>query len=90
MVLLFINTIIIIIIIIIIVIIVFTVVIIIIVIFLKVLLFQKSPSLHKLIFKATQLQKIFEYGNFPKKRQFFNLELSMNLGINAVPVSSGQ
>ena len=57
--------------------------------FLKILVFQKSPSLLKLIFKATQLQKIPEYDNFPKK-VFCNLALGMNLGINAVPVWSGK
>ena len=82
MVLLLINTV--------IIIIIVIIVIIIIIIFLKILVFQKSPSLHKLIFKATELQKIFEYDNFPKKKLFLNLALGINLGINAVPVSSGQ
>ena len=57
--------------------------------FLKFLVFEKSHSLFKLIFKATQLQKIPEYDIF-QKTLFCTLASSMNLGLNAVPVAAGQ
>ena len=43
----------------------------------------------KLIFKATHLQKIPEHNIF-QKNLFCTLASSMNLGLNAVPVTAGQ
>ena len=57
--------------------------------FLKTLVFEKAHSLFKLIFKVTQLQKMSEYDIFQKAR-FYNLVSSMNLGLNAVLVVTGQ
>ena len=57
--------------------------------FLKILVFEKTHSLFKLIFKATQWQKIPEYGIF-QKALFYILASDMNLGWNAVPVAAEQ
>ena len=56
---------------------------------LKILVFEKSHSLFKLIFKATQLREIPEYDIFRKILHCF-LALSINLGLNVVPVAAGQ
>ena len=53
------------------------------------LLFEKSHLLFKLIFRATQLQKKSEYDIF-QKTLFCSLVSSLNLGLNAVPVATGQ
>ena len=57
--------------------------------FLKFLIFGKSHSLFKLIFKATQLQKKPEYDIF-QKTLFFTLLSSMNLGLNPVSFAARQ
>ena len=57
--------------------------------FLNILVFEKPQSLFKLIFKATQLQKITEYDIF-QKILFCTLASNMNLGLNTVPVVAGQ
>ena len=57
--------------------------------YLKSLEFENAHSLFKLIFKATQLQKISEYDIF-RKTLFCPLASSMNLGLNALPVAAGK
>ena len=57
--------------------------------FLMVLVFEKVHSLLKLIFRATQLQKVPGYDIF-QKTLFCTLASSMNLGPNAVQVAAGQ
>ena len=57
--------------------------------FLKIFVFEKSYSFFKLIFKATQLQKIPEYDIF-QKILFCISASSMNFGLNTVPVEAGQ
>ena len=49
----------------------------------------KAHSLFKLIFKASQLQKIPEYDIF-QKAILCTLASTMNLGLNAVPVAAGK
>ena len=56
--------------------------------FVKFLLFKKSHLLFKLIFQATQLQKVPKYDIF-QKTLFFTLVSNMNLGLNAVPLAGG-
>ena len=55
--------------------------------FMKFLVFEKSRSLWKLIFKATQLQKIHEYDIF-QKTLFCTLVSSMNLTLFQLQQSS--
>ena len=57
--------------------------------FLKILIFEIAHSLFKLIFKATQLEKVPEYEIF-QKTLFCTLVSSMTLRLNAVPVAAGQ
>ena len=57
--------------------------------FLKILIFETAHSLFKLIFKATQLEKVPEYEIF-QKTLFCTLASSMTLRLNAVPVAAGQ
>ena len=57
--------------------------------FSEVLVFEKTHSLLKLVFKVTQLQNIPEYDIF-QKTLFCTLVSSMNLGLYTVPVASGQ
>ena len=52
-------------------------------------MFGFTHSLFKLIFKATQLQKIPESDIF-QKTLFCTLASSMNLGLNGVPAAAGQ
>ena len=57
--------------------------------FLKILLFQKSHSLFKLTFRATQLQQRPMYDILPKAL-FCILMSSTNLELNALPIAAGQ
>ena len=57
--------------------------------FLKILIFEIAHSLFKLIFKATQLEKVPEY-EICQKTLFCTLASSMTLRLNAVPVAAGQ
>ena len=57
--------------------------------FKKTFMFKNAHLLFKLIFKATKLQKLPEYDIF-QKTLFCTLASSMNLGLNAVLVASGQ
>ena len=52
-------------------------------------IFEIAHSLFKLIFKATQLEKVPEYEIF-QKTLFCTLASSMTLRLNAVPVAAGQ
>ena len=53
------------------------------------LLLEKAHSFFKLIFKATQLQKMFQYDIF-QQTLLCTLASSTNLALNAVPVAAGQ
>ena len=57
--------------------------------FLQLLVLEKTHSLFKLIFKATQFQEIPQYDIF-QKTLFFTLVSSMNLGLNAFPGAARQ
>ena len=57
--------------------------------FVTILVFGKFYLLFKLIFKATQFQKIPEYNIF-QKILFCTLVSSINLEINATPVAESQ
>ena len=56
---------------------------------LLILLFEKTHLVFKLIFKATQLQKVPEYDIFPEIL-FNTLVSSMNLGLKPVLVAAAQ
>ena len=55
--------------------------------FLKILVFEKTHSLFKLIFKEIQLQKCLNMISF--KKLFCTLGSSMHFGQNVVPVATG-
>ena len=56
--------------------------------FRKILIFDKTHSLSKVIFQAMQLEKVLEHGTF-QKTQFCTLMSNINLELNAVPVAAG-
>ena len=57
--------------------------------FLETLIFEKAHMHYKLIFKASQSQKIPEYDIF-QKTLFSTLASTINLGLNAVPVEAAR
>ena len=56
--------------------------------FLETLIFEKAHTHYKLIFKASQSEKVPEYDMF-QKTLFCTLASTMNLGLNTVRVAAG-